>query len=85
MLVLSIGVYKLIQKRNDKRRKEAFFKRNGGLLLHQQTSNGEHASETTRLFSATELDKATDKYGLKFLHPQTLQQALHYPGSIVFG
>ncbi|GKE39301.1 wall-associated receptor kinase-like protein 1, partial [Tanacetum coccineum] len=62
ILVLSIGVYKLIQKRNDKRRKEKFFKRNGGLLLQQQTSNGEHASETTRLFSATELEKATDQY-----------------------
>ncbi|GKA44070.1 wall-associated receptor kinase 2-like protein, partial [Tanacetum coccineum] len=62
ILVLSIGVYKLIQKRKEKRRKAIFFKRNGGLLLQQQTLNGDHASETTRLFSATELEKATDQY-----------------------
>nr|GEU50333.1 wall-associated receptor kinase 2-like [Tanacetum cinerariifolium] len=62
ILVLSIGVYKVIQKRNDKKRKENFFKRNGGLLLQQQTSNGEHVTQTTTLFSATELEKATDQY-----------------------
>ena len=62
ILVLSIGVYKLIQKRKDKRRKEKFFKRNGGLLLQQQTSNGEHATQTTRMFTAIELEKATDQY-----------------------
>ncbi|GJZ21090.1 wall-associated receptor kinase-like protein 1 [Tanacetum coccineum] len=55
-------MYKLIQKRNNKKRRENFFKRNGGLLLQQQTSNGKDASETTRLFGATELEKATDQY-----------------------
>ena len=39
-----------------------FFKRNGGLLLQQQISSGEHATQTTRMFSAIELEKATDQY-----------------------
>ena len=32
------------------------------MLLQQQTSNGEHATQTTRMFSAIELEKATDQY-----------------------
>nr|GEV05248.1 wall-associated receptor kinase 2-like [Tanacetum cinerariifolium] len=62
MLILAIWIYKVVQKRKMKKSKERNFKRNGGLLVQQQTSNGEEAYKTTRLFSATELDKATDQY-----------------------
>ncbi|GJS91616.1 wall-associated receptor kinase-like protein 8 [Tanacetum coccineum] len=63
MLVLAICMYKLIRKRKEKKRREGFFRRNGGLLLQQQTLNGEHAADqTTRFFSAIELEKATDQY-----------------------
>nr|GEW14744.1 wall-associated receptor kinase 5-like [Tanacetum cinerariifolium]GEW30631.1 wall-associated receptor kinase 5-like [Tanacetum cinerariifolium] len=62
ILVLVICMYKLIQKRKVKKHIEKFFKRNGGLLLQQQTSTGENTVERTRLFSGTELEKATDQY-----------------------
>lgn len=41
-------------------RKEKFFKRNGGLLLQQQTNEG--TIQKTKLFSTEELEKATDNF-----------------------
>ncbi|KAF3444147.1 hypothetical protein FNV43_RR13837 [Rhamnella rubrinervis] len=45
-----------------KRRKEKFFKLNGGLLLQQQLSSGEANIEKTKLFKSNELQKATDQF-----------------------
>lgn len=38
------------------------FKRNGGLLLQQQMSSSEGMIEKTRVFTADELEKATDQF-----------------------
>ncbi|PHT89824.1 putative wall-associated receptor kinase-like 11 [Capsicum annuum] len=69
---LSIGVllllfgsyllYKTFKKRREKRQKQMFFKRNGGLLLQQQLSSNEGIINKAKLFTAKELEKATDHF-----------------------
>ncbi|KAK2994956.1 hypothetical protein RJ640_027860 [Escallonia rubra] len=63
-LFLIIGIfwlYKTVLRIKNKKRKEKFFKRNGGLLLQQQTSVDKGSVEKTH-FSAKELEKATDNF-----------------------
>ncbi|KAK2985348.1 hypothetical protein RJ640_008699, partial [Escallonia rubra] len=63
-LFLIIGIfwlYKIVLRIKNKKRKEKFFKRNGGLLLQQQTSVDKGSAEKTH-FSAKELEKATDNF-----------------------
>ncbi|GKU98442.1 hypothetical protein SLEP1_g11450 [Rubroshorea leprosula] len=42
--------------------KQKFFMQNGGLMLQQQLSNHEGSAETTKIFSAEELEKATNNF-----------------------
>ncbi|XP_041997776.1 wall-associated receptor kinase-like 3 [Salvia splendens] len=49
------------KKIKDKRRQE-FFKRNGGLLLQQQLSSTDNSLDKTKVFTYKELSKATDNY-----------------------
>ncbi|KAG2711413.1 hypothetical protein I3760_04G075900 [Carya illinoinensis] len=59
------GSYKVIKKRMRIKRKEKFFKQNGGLLLQQQLStNNEVNVENTKLFNSEELEKATDRFSV---------------------
>ncbi|KAI3781136.1 hypothetical protein L2E82_11137 [Cichorium intybus] len=58
----TFSLYKLIKKTKDKRQKARFFKRNGGLLLKQQESAEEGLVDKTTLFTAKELEKATDHF-----------------------
>ncbi|KAL7210857.1 hypothetical protein ACSBR2_013850 [Camellia fascicularis] len=44
------------------KRKENFFKRNGGFLLQQEVSSSNGNVEKTKLFNSEELEKATDHY-----------------------
>ncbi|KAI7999612.1 Wall-associated receptor kinase-like 2 [Camellia lanceoleosa] len=44
------------------KRKEKFFKRNGGFLLQQEVSSNDGSVEKTKLFNSEELEKATDHY-----------------------
>lgn len=44
------------------RLQEKFFKQNGGLLLQQRIASSEGAAETARIFTAEELERATDNY-----------------------
>ncbi|KAI3463314.1 hypothetical protein Pfo_019977 [Paulownia fortunei] len=62
LLLLSIcfWLHKVFQKRENENRKEKFFRRNGGLLLQQQTNEGTLGK--TKLFPAKELEKATDNF-----------------------
>nr|GMD94394.1 wall-associated receptor kinase-like 1 [Ipomoea batatas] len=55
-------LYKAIKKRKMKKLREKFFKRNGGLLLQQQLLAKEGTIEKTKIFTASELDKATDHF-----------------------
>ncbi|TYI38340.1 hypothetical protein ES332_A02G019600v1 [Gossypium tomentosum] len=54
--------HKLLQRRNNTKLKQKYFKRNGGLLLQQQLSNNEGKVEKIKVFTSKELEKATDYY-----------------------
>ncbi|XXG39870.1 hypothetical protein AAC387_Pa01g0725 [Persea americana] len=61
VLIAGSFIYWGLKKRKIILLKEKFFKQNGGLLLQQQiTSNG--VAVTTKIFSAEELERATNKY-----------------------
>ncbi|XP_062079049.1 wall-associated receptor kinase-like 10 isoform X2 [Humulus lupulus] len=57
-------LYIFIKKRKEIKRKKAFFKRNGGLLLEQQIHSSENNVEQTKLFKSKELEKATDNFNI---------------------
>ena len=55
----------MVKKRKNIKRKEKFFKRNGGLLLQQQlSSNKVTVEKTTKLFNSKDLEKATDNFNV---------------------
>ncbi|KMT13707.1 hypothetical protein BVRB_4g080890 [Beta vulgaris subsp. vulgaris] len=65
LMILLFGcyfLYRVIKRRNAVRRKSNYFKRNGGLLLQQQICSSEGASQRTKVFPVTELEKATDNF-----------------------
>nr|POF18796.1 wall-associated receptor kinase 1 [Quercus suber] len=65
LLVLLLGcswIYWGLKKRKFIKLKEKFFQQNGGLLLKQQLSNRQKSIETTKIFTAEELKKATNNY-----------------------
>ncbi|KAL3830188.1 hypothetical protein ACJIZ3_018990 [Penstemon smallii] len=51
-----------IQKRKLTKMREKFFQQNGGMLLTQQLSSREGTMELAKIFSAKELEKATNNY-----------------------
>lgn len=53
-------LHKEFQKKNEKMRKERYFKQNGGPLLQQKTNEG--TIRKTKHFCAKELEKATDHF-----------------------
>nr|GME00083.1 wall-associated receptor kinase-like 1 [Ipomoea batatas] len=55
-------LYKVIKKRKMKKLRQKFFKRNGGLLLEQQLLAKEGRIEKAKIFTVSELDKATDNF-----------------------
>ncbi|PIN09185.1 Serine/threonine protein kinase [Handroanthus impetiginosus] len=64
-LILLLGSWKstkAIKKRIKTNWKRKFFKRNGGLLLEQQSSSADNGLHKTKLFSSKELAQATDHY-----------------------
>ncbi|KAJ8545187.1 hypothetical protein K7X08_017770 [Anisodus acutangulus] len=65
VLLLLFGsylLYKTFKRRRNKRQKQMFFKLNGGLLLQQQLSSNEGTIDKAKLFTAKELEKATDHF-----------------------
>ncbi|KAJ0854220.1 putative wall-associated receptor kinase [Helianthus annuus] len=56
------GLHKVITKTIEKRQKEKFFKRNGGLLLKQQEATDAGLIDKTILFTSKDLEMATDNY-----------------------
>ncbi|KAL8246593.1 hypothetical protein R6Q59_007809 [Mikania micrantha] len=58
----SYELHKLIKKTIAKKRKEKFFKRNGGLLLKQQEATKDGLVDKTILFTSKELEIATDHF-----------------------
>ncbi|KAM1422473.1 hypothetical protein ACFX2I_004601 [Malus domestica] len=57
-------IHKVLKKRKNIKRKQIFFKRNGGLLLEQQLSSGEVNVEKIKLFKSKELEKFTDNFNV---------------------
>ncbi|XP_065627236.1 putative wall-associated receptor kinase-like 16 isoform X2 [Quercus suber] len=65
LLVLVLGIswlYWGLKRRKLIKLKEKFFKQNGGFLLQQQLSNHNGSIEATQIFTAEELEKATNNY-----------------------
>ncbi|KAL0799653.1 hypothetical protein Bca101_054828 [Brassica carinata] len=65
LLLLAVGTWwlsKVHKKEKAERQKRTFFKRNGGLLLEQQTFSHQGSVSKTKLFSSSDLDKATDRF-----------------------
>ena len=64
-LVLLVGgswIYWGLKKRRLIKLKEKFFQQNGGLLLQEKLSNHQGSVETAKIYSAEELEKATNNY-----------------------
>ncbi|XP_075649710.1 wall-associated receptor kinase-like 22 [Castanea sativa] len=61
-LFITWSLYKVIKKRNKIKRKQKFFKRNGGLLSQQQLSSNENNVQKTKLFNSKELENAIDRF-----------------------
>ncbi|XP_030474801.1 putative wall-associated receptor kinase-like 16 [Syzygium oleosum] len=63
VLLFSIGfLYFGYKKRKLIKFKEHYFKQNGGLLLQEQLHECDRTTKVVKLFSAEELEKATDNY-----------------------
>ncbi|ONI11225.1 hypothetical protein PRUPE_4G093500 [Prunus persica] len=64
-LVLLVGIsliYWRMQRRKFTKLKEQYFIQNGGLLLQEQLASQVGAVETTKIFTAEELERATNNY-----------------------
>uniref|UniRef100_A0A7N0V8P8 Protein kinase domain-containing protein n=1 Tax=Kalanchoe fedtschenkoi TaxID=63787 RepID=A0A7N0V8P8_KALFE len=64
LFIFCFWMYKLIKRRRELKMKKKFFKRNGGLLLQQQLSSNDDSFDTTKIFTAKELEKATDSFNI---------------------
>ncbi|KAG6657219.1 hypothetical protein CIPAW_04G074800, partial [Carya illinoinensis] len=79
------GSYRVIKKRIRTKRKEKFFKQNGGLLLQQQLStNNEVNVENIKLFNSEELEKATDRFSVDRIIGHGGQGTV-YKGMLAYG
>ncbi|XP_024174194.2 wall-associated receptor kinase-like 1 [Rosa chinensis] len=57
-------VYKVAKKWKSTKRKEMFYKQNGGLLLEQQLSSSEINVERIKVFKSKELQSSTDNFNV---------------------
>ncbi|KAL1568201.1 non-specific serine/threonine protein kinase [Salvia divinorum] len=85
LILVFFWLYKLLRKRKEKMVKDKFFKRNGGLLLQQQTNEG--ALGKTKVFPAKELEVATDNFNESRIIGQggqgTVYKGMLHDGKIV--
>ncbi|XP_042042145.1 wall-associated receptor kinase-like 2 isoform X2 [Salvia splendens] len=85
LVLVFFWLYKLLRKRKERMVKDKFFKRNGGLLLQQQTNEG--ALGKTKVFPAKELEVATDNFNESRIIGQggqgTVYKGMLYDGKIV--
>ncbi|XP_028784381.1 wall-associated receptor kinase-like 22 [Neltuma alba] len=66
-VVFLVGVwiqYKIFRKSRINKRKEKYFKQNGGLLLQRSSLNGDVSFDKTKLFGSKDLEKATDRFNV---------------------
>ncbi|PIN26228.1 Serine/threonine protein kinase [Handroanthus impetiginosus] len=62
IMAITFWSYKILKKRRSNKLKQAFFKRNGGLLLQQQISAHGSILDNMKVFTSRELERATDKF-----------------------
>ncbi|XP_019184423.1 PREDICTED: putative wall-associated receptor kinase-like 16, partial [Ipomoea nil] len=62
LLIAGFSLYLEHRRRKSVQMKEKFFRENGGLILQQRIAQGNASSGTTRIFTAKELEKATNNY-----------------------
>ncbi|KAJ4718212.1 putative Kinase [Melia azedarach] len=87
MLFLTIGtwwLYKFVKQRKETKRKQKFFRRNGGLLLQQEISSTNGNIEKTKVFTSKELEKATDNFNMNRILGQGGQGTV-YKGMLADG
>ena len=60
-------VYLIKQKRKVLKLKEKFFQQNGGIILRQQLSTRKDSSQSTTIFTAEQLEKATNYFDEKLV------------------
>ncbi|CAN1126244.1 Wall-associated receptor kinase-like 9 [Linum perenne] len=71
-------LFKASRRWKKRKRKEKFFKRNGGLLLQKQLACGEaNVEKMIKMFSSRELEKATDHYNINRLLGQGSQGTVY--------
>ncbi|XP_024008737.1 wall-associated receptor kinase-like 4 [Eutrema salsugineum] len=78
------GLYKFVKKRRRVIRMRNYFRRNGGMLLKQQLARKEGNVEMSRIFSSSELEKATDNFNKNRILGQGGQGTV-YKGMLVDG
>ncbi|KAK6125983.1 hypothetical protein DH2020_040291 [Rehmannia glutinosa] len=61
-IVAATVIYFSVKKRKLMKQREKFFQQNGGFLLKQQLSSNESSMKSTKIFTAEELEKATNNY-----------------------
>ncbi|KAJ4718214.1 putative Kinase [Melia azedarach] len=87
MLFFIIGtwrLYKFVKQRKETKRKQKFFRRNGGLLLQQELSSIDGNIEKTKVFTSKELEKATDNFNMNRILGQGGQGTV-YKGMLADG
>ncbi|KAL6534454.1 hypothetical protein OROHE_013379 [Orobanche hederae] len=62
LVIVVTWLYFSLKKRKLTKHREKFFQQNGGLLLKQQISSNEGPTDSTKIFTAEELGKATGNY-----------------------
>ncbi|KAJ4718223.1 putative Kinase [Melia azedarach] len=87
MLFLISGawwLYKFVKQRKEMKRKQKFFRRNGGLLLQQELSSTDGNIEKTKVFTSKELEMATDNFNINRILGQGGQGTV-YKGMLADG
>ncbi|KAJ4718213.1 putative Kinase [Melia azedarach] len=87
MLFLISGawwLYKFVKQRKEMKRKQKFFRRNGGLLLQQELSSTNGNIDKTKVFTSKELEMATDNFNINRILGQGGQGAV-YKGMLADG
>uniref|UniRef100_M4EP76 Protein kinase domain-containing protein n=1 Tax=Brassica campestris TaxID=3711 RepID=M4EP76_BRACM len=81
---VTLWLYKFIKKQRKINRKKKLFKRNGGLLLKQQLTSTEGSIQKSKVFTAKELEKATENFNSTRVLGQGGQGTV-YKGMLVDG
>lgn len=82
--VVCYWLWRFLRKRKQIKQRAKHFKRNGGILLQQQTSSNDGVLEKTKLFTIKELEAATDHFNENRILGQGGQGTV-YKGMLIDG